>query len=780
MIEVEAPDGTIVEFPAGTPRDVMRGAMQRRFGGQMQVPAVDTWQPDIEVTTTAPRIGQQDATGEMDPPPRTMAQDAARGVGLGARSVMRQIGLGTRATAQGLGAFPGIAYDAAGAGVNMLAAIPNYFGANIPPVRSSRENIGAIADAAGMPAPATREERMMGAGIEGAAAVIPSMGAGLALQGARMAPRLAQMLLGPMSTQIAAGAGGGLAQQSAAEGGAGPLGQLGASLAGGLTGAAGMEAARGGGRLASAMLEPMRESGRERIVAEALLGSTNSPETLASRLQQGLPNTGQRLPESVPTLGTVTRDPALLRVESSVRAGALGPLAQANMGDADFARNAVRTQAIEGMGSNAAPEARGAAMRRALEGAESGQGARVDQLFNIARDRNTSRYSVQPVMDEAQRATRMFDPAQGGGGVPADLQSILDDIAGLRAVDISQAQNIRSRLGEVAGEAAAAGKTRLALAAGRISTSLENTIDDPRWMQAVETRRTMGGDLGRDATGTNAVGNIMRNDRFGAPMTPDQNVPRQILDNPDAVRQAVRASLRGIDDARTARNPNVDPDQLLAQHREMMGALRGQFAENLMRASRTTTDFANSGGNVQRGLNISRFNSFMDSNNRIAQELFEPHQYQQLSRIARDFSEGSMAANTGASRNSQTAQNMSVANLLARVSNGMLSSDNPTARQFGSLGGLIKVLYASPEAATRDMLTRAMTDPAFAQDILAKATPEAMQRVTARLGDLTQVGGALERSRVSGAEMLRRAAEGAALRQTTRSAGALEPSQERQ
>lgn len=36
MIEVEAPDGTIVEFPDGTPRDVMRAAMAKRFGGGQQ------------------------------------------------------------------------------------------------------------------------------------------------------------------------------------------------------------------------------------------------------------------------------------------------------------------------------------------------------------------------------------------------------------------------------------------------------------------------------------------------------------------------------------------------------------------------------------------------------------------------------------------------------------------------------------------------------------------------------------------------------------------------
>ncbi len=36
MIEVDLPDGTIAEFPEGTSRDVMRSALQRRFGTQQQ------------------------------------------------------------------------------------------------------------------------------------------------------------------------------------------------------------------------------------------------------------------------------------------------------------------------------------------------------------------------------------------------------------------------------------------------------------------------------------------------------------------------------------------------------------------------------------------------------------------------------------------------------------------------------------------------------------------------------------------------------------------------
>lgn len=36
MIEVEAPDGTIIEFPAGTSNDVIKGVMQKNFGGPQE------------------------------------------------------------------------------------------------------------------------------------------------------------------------------------------------------------------------------------------------------------------------------------------------------------------------------------------------------------------------------------------------------------------------------------------------------------------------------------------------------------------------------------------------------------------------------------------------------------------------------------------------------------------------------------------------------------------------------------------------------------------------
>lgn len=746
---------------------------------------------------------------------------------------MRQIGLGTRATLQGLAALPGVVYDAAGAGINAVTGgLEALGGPSLPRVRTARENVSGVLDAAGMPSPATAGERMIGGAIEGAASVIPSMGAGAALQGARAlgytpnvstfsaqsaanvpgriatnfpaltqaaAPgvlpssarvtlpndvivaaqmpqggALTRALLGPMSTQIGAGAGGGLAQQSAAEGGAGPIGQVAANLIGGVTGAGAVEATRGLGRLGQAMIQPFNEAGRQRIAGEALAAGSYSPETLASRLQAGMRETGQRLPESIPTTAQAARDPALMRVESSVRSGALGVQPQTIIGDADFARNASRTNALQGMSDNSFPEVRGATVRQAIEGAEQGMGARVNQLFDIARDRNSNRYPVRGVMDEARRATAMFDPARGGGGVPAELQSVIDDLADLRAVDLSQAQNIRSRLGEIAGKASAAGDNRLASAAGRISASLESTIDDPRWMAAVAGRREMGAALGRNDTGTNATGRILQTERFGAPRLPDANVPATVLQSPDAVRQTIRASLKAIDDARTAqigapgrqaRNgglPAPDPEVLLEQHRAMMRALRGQFIENLTQAARTSAEITNTGGGTGRRLSVAQFNTFMDKNNRIARELFEPREYQQLSRIARDFAEGSRSATTGSTANSQTAQNLSVANMIARSSNGLVAGNNAT---LNTVLSPFRLLYRNAEDMTRDMFARALVDPDFAAMLLSRANEENIRRLA-------------ERINMTSMQSLQNAGQDAALRQTLRTAPAASEQQE--
>jgi hypothetical protein len=132
MIEVEAPDGSIVEFPAGTSREVMRDAMRRRFGGQ-QAPQAE-WQPDIEVTSTA----QAPDSRPLPMPPPPTPQPASAG-----RSFMQGLTDPLQGGAQLLtNALPTGVVD----GVNRATATVN----NLPV-------IGPITRAMGM-TPATREQ----------------------------------------------------------------------------------------------------------------------------------------------------------------------------------------------------------------------------------------------------------------------------------------------------------------------------------------------------------------------------------------------------------------------------------------------------------------------------------------------------------------------------------------------------------------------------------------------------------------------------------------------
>ncbi|PTM54860.1 hypothetical protein [Phreatobacter oligotrophus] len=81
FIEVEAPDGTIVEFPAGTPYDVMTQAMRQRFGGPQTGPASPA-APNYGVTfdDLIPRPGSQITFDDLipqTPTQRAMAEQNA-------------------------------------------------------------------------------------------------------------------------------------------------------------------------------------------------------------------------------------------------------------------------------------------------------------------------------------------------------------------------------------------------------------------------------------------------------------------------------------------------------------------------------------------------------------------------------------------------------------------------------------------------------------------------------------------------------------------------------
>lgn len=644
-----------------------------------------------------------------------------------ATSPGRALGLGVRDVAEGVMALPNMLLGAPQALRNLgMSAL------GLPTEPTYADRTSAALDATGLPSPETTTERRVSAVGRNVAATLPTLGAGALLQGARqgagLAPAAAQMLVGNIPSQVAGAVGSGLAGQAAAESGAGPVGQMAAGLAGGVGGALATQAVQGAGRTAAAMTQPFSEGGRRQIAADVLLRSSADPEGLPSRIAQGMDDQSRRLPGSPVTTAQAARDPGLMVLESGMRSqttantptGASPAIAIRNV---EAQRNASRLSALAGMQDGSEPGARGAAVRSGLNAADDAMGSRVDLAFRVARDRNSNTYSTQPIMDVAGRVTRIFDPRNGGGGVPAELQGLLDDVAGLGSLSLDQAQNLRSRAMEIAGKASAAGDNRLASAAGAIGNAIEQTVDDPRWMQAVALRREQGQAVGRNEAGASTAGQILRTDRFGAPTLPDEAVPGRALQSPAAVRQVMEAHYKALDDARRARLPTEQIEALRAQVGQARTALRGQFIDDMLRASSTTADMADSAGNVNRVLSPAGFRRFWEQNQAVAAEIFERPQLAQLQRLAADFAETGMATRTASAAGSPTAQNLSVANLIARGSNGLLDPGMPLAQTLGSGLGVLRLVYAAPEAATRELLTQAMVDPRFARMLLARASP---------------------------------------------------------
>jgi hypothetical protein len=247
-------------------------------------------------------------------------------------------------------------------------------------------------------------------------------------------------------------------------------------------------------------------------------------------------------------------------------------------------------------------------------------------------------------------------------------------------------------------------------------------------MEAVQARNSMGSAVGRDDAGMNAAGRILDRAEFGRPRMANERVPDAALASPQAVRQILDARLKALADARAAR---VGPEriaQLSDDLRAARDAMRGQFMENLTDASRLTTEVVNGAGQTARQTSPAGFRRFWDQNAPTAAQLFSPAEMRLLRRLSADFAETSTQATTGAARGSQTVQNMTVGNLIARATNGLIDPTNPLAQTLGSAGGLARFVYQPAETAVRDLFSRALADPAFAQMLLARATPATIRR----------------------------------------------------
>lgn len=717
-------DGVVLTFPDGTADDI-----------------VDRVAQEYVRSNPAPTVG---ATGRVrDDAPDTAAQPAAPERSFGER-MLRQAGLGARALAHGVTQLPALAGDVVNAGVNFgVRGVNAATGAQIPELGRMSDVVNRGIDAV-TPAPENATERV----VQRVGSDLVSLATGGAAARAigatgPLARRVADVVTArPVAQTVATAAmsGGGAVGRELLQDADPPyppgaprptlsMGDVG-DAAGTVAGAAAGAAIPALANVTGRVLAPLTQTGRERMVTQTMLNNATDPQTLAPRLMAG-----QReiVPGSQRTTAEVAGDPGLIGVERGARN--MAPRDSGDFALRDAARTAARRTAVEAEGPPMPPAVAGREARGGLQQERTQAAAEVRRLYQLVPD-NAGSY---PAADLHQAVTPHIDGLYAnstpGFGPPASLQRIInriDNTANPPAVpgqpppppgrfSFGELRAIERELSDVAGRADVQGNRTAALAARRLRAEVRDMMDlppdglTPQQMAdhraAVAARRAMGA-----AYDEGAVGGVLARNQYGRTpgATPggrvtavDENVPGNLTAGPTAVQQTMTAA-NG--------NPRV------------RDALRGALIDDLMRTMETTTvgatrDFTDS---------AARFHQFMRRNQDALQAVLGPQGVANLQAVQRDFVSRQMVDTVGRAVGSNTAQNLSVANVLAEAFGGLI---DPRRAQSHPLMRAISAPYrwANVESALRETLTRAMLDPDFATVLVSRATPQMMRRAVSML-----------------------------------------------
>jgi hypothetical protein len=419
-------------------------------------------------------LTQSDAAPAREAP--STAQRAARGFGLGVRDVV-----------EGAAAVPGLLYDAAAYPLNkLLQGVNAVTGAQLPLINGAAENVAAAGDVVGLPRTETNSERLISGAVQGAASTLPTMGAGVALQGVRGAGGVVNALLGAPVSQVVGGAASGAAVEGAREGGYGPAAQMAAGFVGGVAGAGAVATGAAGARGVRALAQPFTEGGRQEIVGNLLLRSSGRPGTLETRLAAGA---DPIVPGSVPTTAEAARDPGLASLQRAVQG--MDPASADAFAMRDATRDAARraemqaiepteggaprvaeavrdvvgreeqrfdnaataanrrvTERLAALPDRVEPSQAGGIIRGELGEAQDTARAATSRAYEAIDPEGTSRLPLGPVQEAARNAEGRFF-GDMAGPMPRELRAALDDVytAATETAPYQTMQNLRARLG---------------------------------------------------------------------------------------------------------------------------------------------------------------------------------------------------------------------------------------------------------------------------------------------------------------------------------------------
>ena len=743
MTTVDLPNGDTIQFPDGTPNDIIMKVVQQHVGASGSA-------------------AQQPATG-----------------------LKRSAGLAARTGIEGLlGGVTGLPNYLANLGSGLLTG--NYERFRNPGVD--------VANALGLPSPESNEEKIAHAGGSGAIEMGTPAGmlntafkAGKTLSNA--APALSRFLTDAPRMQMASGAGAGAASELANQNDASPgMRALAGGVAGGLLPAFAAPAARLGATTLAASLGDVRdifrsftENGR-RAIAGRVLNDAAGPH--ASQVA-GMDNAALEplIPGSDPTLGQAANNGGISALEKiaasrGVNSGKFADRriqqreaqqALANeVGDAaaarlDADRQALADRMTAGMGASEA----GPILREHYDQKYRAAREGVNRDYQAVDPEGTARFSLGPLLDK-------FNASLGTSPIERDLMPTqaknFYNTVGAYAQTGTPAtwrdlQAMRSELGDIGYQSSVSGDRKT----GRIADAMKHNIDDyieeasgkpgelnsapgltPEGAQnlrrARNNRRALGENFEQGANlpmsrkgsklyggaiDTSAIpGNYFRKGPAGGEAM--DAFGRAFYDDPEA-RNAITGYAQNV--ARNAaidKNGNLNPYNLARFRQDYEDALRympemdrdlqaietaGRGLNDREAAFRQTLRKSGDNYALQRGVDLGAPERNPYENGASA---FTPEEYDSLRNLQADMSRVARNDQLGATVGSPTARNL--------YGQGRLGNTiAPTFSKIPLIGPAFDRLLDNHNTAVFDEVERGLLSPMYGVNLMRNAAPHRLE-----------------------------------------------------
>ena len=126
--------------------------------------------------------------------------------------------------------------------------------------------------------------------------------------------------------------------------------------------------------------------------------------------------------------------------------------------------------------------------------------------------------------------------------------------------------------------------------------------------------------------------------------------------------------------------------------------------------------------------------SFINQNRQKLALILEPEQLTAMENVALDMARANASGSAGRVAGSNTIQNLSSANLIARLTSGGVNltegGQGLVGNTLGQLGRFVGWAYTMPEAQVQQLLVEAMLDPQLAKALSSMPTPQNLQNIT--------------------------------------------------